>query len=377
MGYAQNSLTSSIYEMALGRSSWDNILDILSAALPGCLVLATGHDLAQRRGLIFSQRGLSPAATSAYLSTYAGQHPWLSGQAELAPLLLFHDEQILPREQALETPFYREWLGRQGDYSAGTGVVILREGARQMAIEIRYPQSDTQSRERAVAVLGEAAQHFGRAFEILRRSRLSVGRGYLDTVVADLPFAMFLVDAGMRIHFSNLHADGIRQNPAGPFLGVDRILRAAYEPADTQLRDLVGRLVAARRETTSVVKLGRSGSPETYLVVARLAYRGPQNYQLHDAILDPGPLVTLILHGTHDAATLPMDLLWRAFGLTDAEAQLAEALVKGSTLADFAQEREVAKQTLRNQLVGVMRKTGTRRQAELVSLLTRLALTSL
>ena len=63
--------------------------------------------------------------------------------------------------------------------------------------------------------------------------------------------------------------------------------------------------------------------------------------------------------------------------VTDAEAQLAEALVKGATLADFAQEREVSKQTLRNQLVGVMRKTQTRRQSELVSLLTRLAVTCL
>jgi DNA-binding CsgD family transcriptional regulator len=85
----------------------------------------------------------------------------------------------------------------------------------------------------------------------------------------------------------------------------------------------------------------------------------------------------LVVHGSLEVAALPMDLLWRAFGLTEAEAQLAEALVKGATLADFAQEREVSKQTLRNQLVGVMRKTGTRRQSELVSLLTRLSLTCL
>jgi DNA-binding CsgD family transcriptional regulator len=44
-------------------------------------------------------------------------------------------------------------------------------------------------------------------------------------------------------------------------------------------------------------------------------------------------------------------------------------------LSPIRQERNVAKQTLRNQLVGVMRKTGTRRQSELVSLLTRLSLT--
>ena len=74
----------------------------------------------------------------------------------------------------------------------------------------------------------------------------------------------------------------------------------------------------------------------------------------------------------HDS---PADLLWRAFSLTDSEANLAEALLNGETLADFARERAVSKQTLRNQLVGVMRKTGTRRQSELVALLTRLSLT--
>ena len=82
----------------------------------------------------------------------------------------------------------------------------------------------------------------------------------------------------------------------------------------------------------------------------------------------------LVVHGNHDGA-LPMDLLWRAFGLTESEASLAEALLAGSTVADYAQEREVSKQTLRNQLVGIMRKTGTKRQAELLSLLTRLSLT--
>jgi DNA-binding CsgD family transcriptional regulator len=377
MGYAQNSLTSYIYEMALGRSSWDSILDLLSAAFPGALVLVTGHDLVTRKSLVFAQRGLSPSAVQSYLSTYADLNPWLDGLAELAPFQVYHDELLLPRELASKTTFYREWLSRQGDYAAATGVVVLREGARQMAIEIRHSPKDTETRERASALLGEAAYHFGRAFEILKRSRFSIGPGYLDNVVEDLPFAMLLVDSNMHIHYSNLNAEGMRHSQASPFLGLDGTLRAADELGDKELRELISRIVSSKRAPTSVLRLSRPGGDENYLVVARLAYRGPQHYQLHDAILDPGPLVTLIVHGALDAATLPLDLLWRAFGLTEAEAQLAEALVKGATLADFAQEREVSKQTLRNQLVGVMRKTGTRRQSELVSLLTRLALTCL
>jgi len=181
----------------------------------------------------------------------------------------------------------------------------------------------------------------------------------------------------MRIHYANQHAEAMRRLGEGPFTGFDGDLRAADDGVDRQMRELIQKTAVAKRSTTSVIQLGRPGSDGRYLAIARVASRGAQNYQLHDAILDPGPLVMLIVHGSLEVAALPMDLLWRAFGLTESEATLAEALLNGATLADFAQEREVSKQTLRNQLVGVMRKTGTRRQSELVSLLTRLSLTCL
>jgi|SRR4051812_39984128 DNA-binding CsgD family transcriptional regulator/PAS domain-containing protein len=377
MGYSQNSLTSAIYEMALGRSNWDSILDILHAAFPECLVLITGHDMGKRSSLLFAHRGLDPDAVGPYLSTFADQNPWLDGTADLAPFQVYHDDQLLPREEARHTPFVAGWLAKQGDFAAATGVVILREGARQMAIEIRYPAVEIAIRERAAAMLSEAAYHLGRAFEIVKRTRFSSGFGYLDTVVEDLPFAVFFIDTDMRIHYANQHAEAMRRLGEGPFTGFDGDLRAADDSVDRQMRELIQKTAVAKRSTTSVIQLGRPGTDGRYLAIARIASRGTQNYQLHDAILDPGPLVMLIVHGSLEVAALPMDLLWRAFGLTESEATLAEALLNGATLADFAQEREVSKQTLRNQLVGVMRKTGTRRQSELVSLLTRLSLTCL
>lgn len=135
--------------------------------------------------------------------------------------------------------------------------------------------------------------------------------------------------------------------------------------------------MACKRAPTSVLPIHTPDGDERYFAITRPAVRGSQHYQLHDAILDPGPLVMLVVHGNLDASSFPLDLLWRAFSLTDSEALLAEALLNGATVADYAKERQVSKQTLRNQLVGVMRKTGTRRQSELVSLLTRLALTCL
>lgn len=377
MGFEQNSLISYIYELALGRATWDNVLDLLSASFPDSLILVMGHDLKTRASIAFSQRGLSAAAVSAYLCSYAKQNPWIGGHIEMPLYQVYHDEQLIDRNTAQASGFYRDWLSKQGDYSGGTGAVILREGTRQLSIEIRYSEADLEVRERAAAVLGEASYHFGRAFEILRRSRFSAGQSYLETVVEDLPFAMFFVDQELRIHYSNQHAESLRRTGGGPFVGVDGILRAADEKTDAQLRELVYKLAQSKRFPTSALQLGEPGRDEKYFVIAKLASRRLQNYQLHDVILDTGPLVMLVVHGALDATSVPIELLLRSFGLTDSEAHLAEALLNGATLADFAQAREVSKQTLRNQLVGVMRKTGTRRQSELVSLLTRLAMTCL
>lgn len=378
MGYSQNSLISCIYDMALGRSTWDNILDLLAASFPGCLVMVSGDNHATRSNIAFAQRGLAPGAVASYVSTYAALNPWLAGQSAFAPFQIFHDEQILDRTEAAASRFVNEWLSRQGDFLASTGVVLLREGARQLSIEVRYPVSrQAELRERIASLLGESAYHFGRAFEIASRTRFADGRGYLESVVADLPFTVFFVDEDLRIRYSNYHAESLRRQHEGPFSSADGILRATDPTGDAQLRQLVQKVITSKRTPTSVLQLSRPDSEDRYFAIARLATRNAQHYQLHDAILDPGPLVMLVVHGSQEMSSLPTDLLWRAFSLTESEARLAEALLGGATLADFAKEREVSKQTLRNQLVGVMRKTGTRRQSELVSLLTRLALTCL
>lgn len=377
MGFAQNSLTSCIYDMALGRSNWNTILDILSATFAGCIVTVSADNVATGTNLAFASRGLAPAAVASYVSTYAALNPILPATALLAVNQVFHDNHLLDRTAAAGTPF-NQWVTRLGDFAASSGVVLLRTGTRQLTLEVRYSaQRQAELRPVIASVLSEAAQHFERAFEIASRTRFSGNSGYLEGIVADLPFSVFFVSEDMRIHYANFHGEALRRQQGSPFGSADGILRAADEQADSQLRTLVQRMTTSKRTPTSVQQIALGGVDERYFAIARLAVRGNQHYQLHDAVLDSGPLVMLIIHGSLEMSSLPTDLLWRAFSFTDSEARLAEALLNGATLADFAREREVSKQTLRNQLVGVMRKTGTRRQSELVSLLTRLALTCL
>jgi DNA-binding CsgD family transcriptional regulator len=69
-------------------------------------------------------------------------------------------------------------------------------------------------------------------------------------------------------------------------------------------------------------------------------------------------------------------LLQQIFGLTRKEAQVATKLICGTTLQEMAKETRVSVGTVRTQAKAVFAKTGTKRQAELVGILTRLAVIS-
>jgi DNA-binding CsgD family transcriptional regulator len=67
----------------------------------------------------------------------------------------------------------------------------------------------------------------------------------------------------------------------------------------------------------------------------------------------------------------PAPLLAGAFRLTPAEARLASLIAEGRSPEDAAEELRIARATARNQLKAIFAKTATRRQSELVALLSR------
>jgi DNA-binding CsgD family transcriptional regulator len=80
-----------------------------------------------------------------------------------------------------------------------------------------------------------------------------------------------------------------------------------------------------------------------------------------------------------DLSALPaptFDVLNTVFGLSAAEARLAQLLARGESVESAAQLLEIKPTTARSQLAAVFEKTATRRQAKLVALLSRLAHTN-
>ena len=65
------------------------------------------------------------------------------------------------------------------------------------------------------------------------------------------------------------------------------------------------------------------------------------------------------------------ELLAALFGLSRAEARLALGLLMGRSAAEYARHAGVGMATIRSQLHSIFSKTGVRRQAQLVALLSK------
>jgi len=79
-----------------------------------------------------------------------------------------------------------------------------------------------------------------------------------------------------------------------------------------------------------------------------------------------------IIHDPTARPELDPFVVAASFDLTPAEARVAVALARGASVADIAARHAVSTHTVRSQVKSVLFKTGTGRQAELVSLLAAL-----
>ena len=83
--------------------------------------------------------------------------------------------------------------------------------------------------------------------------------------------------------------------------------------------------------------------------------------------LDRAGAVLVLVAPVDRTSKVPKGVLRGAFDLTAAEASLVEALLSGMTLAEYGASKGLTRNTVRNQLSVVFQKTGTNRQADLVS----------
>lgn len=369
-----------IYDSALDGGLFDTILDQVSSRLSGALVLLFGQDSVHTGGNFLLHRGLSSQALCAYMSGFTQQNRWFERQWTQLPGRVYQDFELLSRDAFVQTNFYRDWLSWQGHYECATGLVIHRSGTQQLTLEIRFAaENEDVLRPKITNVLNSLAPHIVRGARIFHcRHRNPADAQVAHDVLEMLPFPIALLDADCRVQTMNSGADALVRRMDGIFLGADGYLHAVDPESDANLKTTVADLGASRRRGSEIFVIDKPrGGGHYFVSLLTLGHAGNgsgrANYDYFD---NSSQRIALIVQDCAESLHLSHDTLWRAFGLTSAEAELAGSLLQGTTIGEYAVQKSLSKQTLRNQLSSIMRKTDTCRQSQLVALLTRLAVSS-
>ena len=184
-----------------------------------------------------------------------------------------------------------------------------------------------------------------------------------------------VIDARNHVMASNRLADQLLRT--GQLFALDRS-GALHAAAPTHITRLENAIASARQSArggaSASLKLASAANGRSYLVwVVPLAPQAGQSHGRetsnrfeHLGVDATNAAVLLLACDLHEATGIPQESMMTSFGLTPAEARLSSALVAGRSLADYARETGLSRNTARNQLATIFEKTGTRRQAELV-----------
>ncbi|WP_119418863.1 helix-turn-helix transcriptional regulator [Desertibaculum subflavum] len=248
---------------------------------------------------------------------------------------------------------HRYYLGAQTDPAQGIGATIC----------LHRPRAAGHATPEEIALFGALMPHFERAFLLERRLGLALTPGGAAAALLDLnPTGILVIDAHGRVAFANRAAEAMAARADGFALLPDG-MHALRAGDDAKLQRLIGAAVKPEKRGGGALRLARKTGARDYTVqvmplpptAAIVASVVPAACVL---IADPTALAPPVGH-----------LLGPLYGLTATETRVAEQLAAGDTIEQAAQALGMAWATARSHLAAIFRKTGTRRQPELMRLL--------
>lgn len=350
-------LLEAAYEAPLDPEGWAPFLRRLGAAL-GSPAIGISERAEDGSWIEQTWLGLDEAYERDYLRHFHRLDAWAAGAHRVEAGTAVRGVQLVADDRFQRSEFFQDFcrphhltdfLGAILERSPETGLVAL--GLIRRPDERRFEEQDRQ-------LLQALVPHLRRVLRLQRAVRAS-GRAH-GAGVDESRLPTLTVDARMRVMHANAAAH--RLLARGDGLRTQHAVLMADDPGDT------ARLQQAVRDAHRSSRA--SGSRSCAVPVRRGPGRPSHTVVVLPNRRDPLPPDGVVLHVVQPDAALPTAALLRqVYGLTPAEARLAEAIATGLSPREVAERFSISWSTARTQLQGVFAKTGTDREVSLVRLL--------
>ncbi len=361
--HALTDLIGAVYDAAAHPQLWDCFLAQFAGALGARVAFFHQHHFGRRTSEVLTIHGMPDILRHEYHQYYSRLNIWRDrGRHLFCEGGVILDQQICPRSTFERSEFYNDYLLRLDAVHSVTGV-ITRPGDESVHLTALHDPAQGPWHESDRAAIAVLLPHLKRARDIqgrlhlLEAAQTSNGHGGIA----------FLTGDGHCI-LANACADGIFRGGDGLTVRND-VVHALDPRADARLRSLM------RDGTSAPHPIECSGA----VLVPRPSGRRPYQVAIaplrHSLPLFAGmrkPAILLSIDDPDARQPVGAAILIQLYGLTPREAALAAELGDGVTLEDAADRLGMRYQTGRTHLRRIFDKTSTRRQSELIVLLSGL-----
>jgi len=368
-------LVGAVYEAALDSTRWPAFVENLRASLGAGLGLLWVHDFSDGAdrfdnadGNLSAVAGLDSEAMSCYAGHYSNCNVWIPNARQLAEGSLVVSSSLYPENRLDRTEFYNDWL-RGLDLFHGVGSSIAKQGSRDIKLTFVRSRRAGPYAAAELRMLGHLLPHLRRAVGL--HSTLHRLQSISASAVASLdllPLGVVLLTRSGTVLHANRRTHELATSTKALRLSASGAIDAATPAATVLLKRLIDnalRMAAGGLSKETTLRLAGPGGATLHVMVAPLA---AASSPFGDAA--PAALFVSDPEGTPQSLTRN---LRSTYGMTQAEAELTQALVAGQSLTDYARARGVSINTAKTQLKFAAARAGAKRQGDLV----RIVLTGL
>jgi DNA-binding CsgD family transcriptional regulator len=299
---------------------------------------------------------------SAYIEHYAPMCPRLPFAARHAAGTMCYDALCTSEAEMDTNPFYAELLAPL-DMRYFVGAVISTSPQELVISGVQMSPKQGHASPATIKTMALLVPHIQQATDVMRRlgNLANLQRSFED-VLNWLADGVLKLSADGSVRYANLAAqkifrrnDGIAmRRGAVEFLSAQAGAKfAGAMQAVAKLRDAD---VTAMKDADFVAET-RSGAPPFSISIRPASAAKDVSDDILALMFIHDPL-------TRDAATV--ELLRQAFGLTPAEADVANGLRCGLSADDYARSRKISPNTVYTHIRRIKAKTGCTRMAELI-----------
>ena len=370
-----------LYDAALDTRALPLAVERMTTWLDGdtCHLFA----LSKRTGtpVLSVSYGLDGGVGPSYAAHYAGIDPRRELAMRLPAGEFISCHEHFTARAVSRSEFFQDYLLPLGvHYLLGSGELIQSD---ETTVQIGFQRyvgqvpfdATAQSRMRRLM------PHLERAMALLVRSEsLRAALVTAEQGMNALDWGMIALDAEGHVVFANSRAE-LLLRAADCVVVTGHRLGANHFASDKQLTAALRRVVATGAPESLMLeaaqrKIEHAGeqshdSSRQYLTISRLSNAEAETGSAMRSIF-PGARLLVFISTPKQQRTATCRQLMQLFGLTPAEARLAHGLLRGLSAGEYKQEQGVSHATVRTQIRSILAKTGTRRQAELLGLLSRM-----